>query len=49
MTAQCRDMTLPEALRDPLVRAVMAADGVDPERLSEQLQQIARQVARRSA
>ena len=33
--------TLSEALADPLVRAVMAADGVDPRQLATDLRSIA--------
>jgi hypothetical protein len=32
-----QELTLQSALADPLVRTVMAADGVDPEELSEML------------
>ncbi len=44
--AGCRDITLPEALADPLIRAVMAADRVDPARLATELAETARQLAR---
>jgi hypothetical protein len=37
----CRDPNLAEALSDPLVRAVMAADGVDPRKLAAELRAIA--------
>ncbi|HML12697.1 MAG TPA: hypothetical protein VK456_05290 [Xanthobacteraceae bacterium] len=38
----CRyDPTLNEALADPLVRAVMAADGVDPRQLGAELRALA--------
>ena len=36
-----RDPSLSEALNDPLVRAVMAADGVDPRQLAAELSAIA--------
>ena len=42
----CRDMSLSEALTDPLIRAVMAADGVDPARLRAELAETARRVGR---
>ncbi len=37
-----REPTIPEILSDPIVQAVMAADGVDPKVLRSQLQSIAR-------
>jgi hypothetical protein len=37
-----REPTIPEILSDPIVKAVMAADGVDPKVLRSQLQSIAR-------
>ena len=46
--AGCRDMSLQEALADPLIRAVMAADRVDPARLALELGETARRLARRS-
>lgn len=42
------DMSLKEALADPLIRAVMAADGVDPARLAEELAETARRFGRRT-
>ncbi len=44
--AGCRDMSLHEALSDPLIRAVMAADRVDPARLAIELGETARRLAR---
>ena len=44
--AGCRDMSLREALADPLIRAVMAADRVDPARLARELGETARRLAR---
>jgi hypothetical protein len=44
--AGCRDMSLSEALADPLIRAVMAADRVDPARLATELGETARRLAR---
>jgi len=44
--AGCRDMSLAEALADPLIRAVMAADRVDPTRLAAELGETARRLAR---
>ena len=40
------DMSLAEALADPLIRAVMAADRVDPARLAAELAETARRVGR---
>ncbi|HEX4554772.1 MAG TPA: hypothetical protein VH249_12340 [Xanthobacteraceae bacterium] len=39
-------MSLNEALSDPLIRAVMAADRVDPEKLAAELAETARRLAR---
>jgi hypothetical protein len=36
-----RDPNLSEALNDPLVRAVMAADGVDASKLAAELREVA--------
>jgi hypothetical protein len=44
--AGCRDMSLREALSDPLIRAVMAADRVDPARLAADLAETARRLGR---
>jgi hypothetical protein len=33
----CREPTLTEILADPIVQAIMAADGVDPKKLSKTL------------
>jgi hypothetical protein len=41
-------MTLKDALADPMVRAVMAADGVDPRKLEDCFDEIARKIRRRS-
>ena len=38
------ESNLSEALSDPLIRAVMAADGVDPRELETGLRDIARQL-----
>jgi len=43
------DLTLREALNDPLIRTVMAADRVDPQRLEVLLQGMASMLARRSS
>jgi hypothetical protein len=40
------DMSLTEALADPLIRAVMAADRVDPARLASELAETARRFGR---
>jgi hypothetical protein len=44
--AGCRDMSLHEALADPLIRALMAADRVDPARLAVELGETARRLTR---
>jgi hypothetical protein len=41
MRHQRQELTLDNALSDPLVRAAMAADGVDPQELSAMLTAIA--------
>ena len=41
-----RDPSLTEALADPLVRAVMAADGVDPRQLAAELRALAARLNR---
>jgi hypothetical protein len=43
------DMSLAEALNDPLIRAVMAADHVDPSRLADELRETAHLIARHAA
>ena len=44
---RCNDnMTLREALADPLIHTVMAADGINPERLAAELRETARRLAR---
>jgi hypothetical protein len=48
LAAGSREMSLAEALSDPLIRAVMAADGVDPARLAVELGETARRLARNS-
>ena len=40
------NMTLSEALSDPLVRSVMAADGVDPRELTAVMQRMAHAIDR---
>jgi hypothetical protein len=41
----CRsDLTLTEALSDPVIRAVMDADGVDRDELKESLTSLAQQI-----
>jgi len=44
----CRDMTLHEALSDPLIRAVMAADRVNPKKLAAELAETAKRLGRTS-
>jgi hypothetical protein len=38
------ELTLEALLADPLVRAMMKADGVDPQRLAHDLRQVAEQI-----
>ena len=44
--ADRRELSLREALSDPLIQAVMAADGVDPARLAAELGETAGKLAR---
>jgi hypothetical protein len=44
-----REPTLNEMLSDPLIRLVMRADGVDPEKLRPQLRAVARSLERPSS
>jgi hypothetical protein len=48
MIKGCEEMSLREVLSDPLIRAVMAADRVDPDRLAAELAETARRLARSS-
>jgi hypothetical protein len=48
MTTGCREMSLRETLSDPLIRAVMAADGVDPDKLAAELAETAKRLVRSS-
>jgi hypothetical protein len=41
MDARACDLSLTEALADPVVRAVMDADGVDPRKLAAELREMA--------
>jgi hypothetical protein len=41
MTLRCRELDLKAMLADPIVKAVMEADGIDPRELEAELQQIA--------
>lgn len=47
MTPACQELTLQGALSDPLIRAVMDADGVDPVQLRSMLLKVAGEVAAR--
>jgi hypothetical protein len=49
MNKSGRDMTLADALSDPLIRTVMAADGVDPRELAAILHTIAGKLERSSS
>jgi hypothetical protein len=44
MLCEFREPTLREALSDPIIRAVMKADGVNPDRLEADLKQLARRI-----
>jgi hypothetical protein len=44
-----QELTMRSALSDPLIRAVMAADKVDPEKLESMLRRIAEQIAPRQS
>jgi hypothetical protein len=46
MNCHGRDLSLSEALADPLVRAVMAADGVDARKLAAELREMAARLSR---
>lgn len=48
MTRCHREPTLKEALADPVIRAVMDADGVDPRELERRLNEIAASLRQRS-
>jgi len=43
------DMTLTEALSDPIVQAFMSADGVDARQLELDLRQLAKELQRRNS
>ena len=45
MSKGCEEMSLTEALSDPLIRTVMAADRVDPDELAVELAETARHLA----
>jgi hypothetical protein len=47
MNLAYQELTMRSALSDPLIRAVMAADKVDPEKLESMLRRIAEQIAPR--
>jgi hypothetical protein len=49
MGSACQELTLHSALSDPLIRAVMAADHVDPVKLEAMLRRIAEQIAPRQS
>ena len=48
MNASHHELTLTDALSDPLVRAIMAADGVDPRELEAMLNVMADGLERRA-
>ncbi len=47
MNGSCRELTLSNVLSDPIVRAAMAADGVDPRQFAAMLGDIARKLEAR--
>jgi hypothetical protein len=48
MNSRQGEPTLEEMLSDPIVRAVMEADGIDPQELAATLTQTGRKLARRA-
>ena len=44
MSCQANEPSLSEALSDPVILAVMKADGVDPSALADSLRRIARHI-----
>ena len=48
MNSRHGEPTLEEMLSDPIIRAVMEADGIDPQELAATLRQIGRMLARRT-
>lgn len=48
MTCRYRELALQDALSDPVIRAVMDADGVDPAALEADLSEIAETLRRRT-
>lgn len=49
MSRCSREWSLQDALSDPLIQAVMEADGVDPDELAADLSEIALTLRRRGA
>ena len=49
VNGSCRELVLSELLIDPLVRAVMTADGVDPRQFAAMLEDMARKLEARKA
>jgi len=47
MNMSCRELKLSTILSDPLVRAVMAADGIDPGQFADMLCDVARKLEAR--
>jgi hypothetical protein len=48
MNSRHGEPTLEEMLSDPIIRAVMEADGIDPQELAASLRQTGRTLARRA-
>jgi hypothetical protein len=46
-TGLCREPTITEMLSDPIVKAVMQADGIDPAALEAELQSLAQEISAR--
>lgn len=48
MIAQCRELSIDEMLADPIVRALMAADGVVADELELLLRSVAKRISERA-
>jgi hypothetical protein len=47
MSRYCQELTLSDAMTDPMIRGLMKADGVDPRELETSLREMARLLQRR--
>ena len=48
MSRYCQELTLSDAMTDPMIRGLMKADGVDPRELETSLREMARLLQRRA-